>query len=564
LVIRAYNGRNKGFEDAFVNVSKLEGQPVLKWSGRTDKEGNFLIRNVDPGFYLADVTAYLNPRMPIKNAFATDYPNLNYPIVVKANLLNLNTSFAVVRIHVDHYVNSNIEGVDIFLGFDPRQRQLMGSSNQQGDFDLNLEKGNPQLFHVTAVKKNKGIMPPLASVIVEVNGRYAIANHWPPGYSYLIIPFWTLKIIPFINIFLAAIASIGVFLLARRFYSQEVAFIATCFVMTGSLALIMIYSRGMADYASMAFSTIGIALFIQSLKDWKTPYPRIGYWLGFALGLIGGLSLAAAVTMRYSTVLVLIGPFAFLILSSAKSARKKSTRSISLHSFFLALKKLAPFFLGIMIIGSMLASYNSTLFGGPFNSGYQMGNRVVLDPSGNVTIERPEKSMFEEYFQPSGEMFGNIVERIIPLLYYLLPILFLAPLALWQDRKRPETWLMFFWGLPIFIIYMQMSWVGHMYEDMRYFLPALPPVAIVASRSIEKNFLESQGKRLEALAIISLIFFSGYIMADYCINWQLRRLAGGFPMVFDPPFLAFITIISALSIFYSSIIVYGLLRKRGE
>ncbi|MFQ5910087.1 MAG: hypothetical protein ACE5IJ_05120 [Thermoplasmata archaeon] len=552
--ISVLDGNDEGLSSALVHLVRFgESGQIQEWDLVTDENGTLLFENAPPGFYLYEVRTPLNPAMPLIQRFATDYPNFDYPIVVTARILSMSGGSAVVSVHVDHYANLDLPDIPVFEG--PPGGAPICLTDEAGDCLVDLQAGG-RLFHLTAVKENKGIYPPVASGIVEVNGRYAIANHWPPGYCYLIIPFWLAGMIELITIFLFAIAMVSTFVLARRCASLRVALVSSMLTAVAGLAIIMLYSRGMTDYASMTFAVAGIALFVESLQNWKERFPRFGGLLSVLLGLLGGLSLAYSVTTRYSTIVVLLGPLIYLYLILEKGDTGWRRFFPRAKPFARALVRTAPFLIGLLIVGILLAGYNATLFGGPFNSGYQTSARGVFDPgSGNLTVTGSDESMFESYFHPSWEMFENMWYTILPTLFFLIPIIYMTPVSLWQERKRKETWLLFFWLLPVCVIYMQLTWVGHIYEDMRYFLPVLPPAAILVSLSLERNFLSNPRFQMYGLIAMILIALSGLLVADYCINWQLTRLAGGMRgMTFEPPALVGFLAASAIVTFYGGVV----------
>ena len=104
---------------------------------------------------------------------------------------------------------------------------------------------------------------------------------------------------------------------------------------------------------------------------------------------------------------------------------------------------ISPFILGLVIIGCLLASYNANLFGGPLIGGYQMGHTVEA-VDGNATVVTTEQTMFEQYFNPSLGVIQNIINRILPQLFFLLPTLFIAPLGLFLDFRKSRAWLLLF------------------------------------------------------------------------------------------------------------------------
>jgi len=198
---------------------------------------------------------------------------------------------------------------------------------------------------------------------------------------------------------------------------------------------------------------------------------------------------------------------------------------------------------------------NANLFGGPLNSGYQTDTIIEVDESGNATIETPDETMLEQYFHPSLEGFQNVIDRVSPQLFLLLPTLFIAPLGCILDFKKDRVWLLVFWIIPTLFIYTQLTWVGQVpVEDMRYFLPVLPPTAILSAYAIGHNAKDLKNGSAKSLLFISLalLTITGFLMAHYGINWQIHRRELG--PIFYPPLMAILFAISLYVLIYSKVL----------
>jgi len=259
---------------------------------------------------------------------------------------------------------------------------------------------------------------------------------------------------------------------------------------------------------------------------------------------LGGLSIAFAVTIRYSMIVILIGS---LIYGAIKFIK------IPKYLRFITVKKALPFILtfilGLSVIGGLLANYNATLFGGPLNSGYQMGYTVEA-VDGNTTVVAPKQTMFEQYFNPSSDMIQNIVNRILPQLFFLLPTLFIAPLGLFLDFRKSRAWLLSFWIIPVLVIYMQLNWVGQIpIEDMRYFLPVLPPTAILSAYAINESTKNqaNEKNRFFPIVLLGLLIIAGFLMGYCGIYSELHR---------DEPHLLLMTI-GILFVILAYLLIYS-------
>ncbi len=511
VTVEIYNGLNDGISKVPVDmINKKTGNVI---HGTTNESGKIKI-GLSPGFYRA--VAHVNNKI-LNFDFATNFPNLDYPIISYAILENFSEKITV-KIHVDHYINKNLSGVEIHT---EKNSKPTGYTDKNGNYYLQVQEN--RVYDIATIKRTYHIAPPVGSVVVYVNGKYALANRWAPGYSYLIIPFWVTGLINFITIFTFFMGSISIYILTRRLYGETISFYSTLLFMLSALSLMMLFSRGMADYATMAFSTMGIMLLVESLQ--KRKYEKI---INPVFAFSGGISLGFAVLVRYSTATVLLAPIIYLAVRLIKK-RKGEELKKELLSFSI-------FLIALVLIGLLLASYNTSLFGGPLNSGYQMSHRIEFN-NGNATVETPTTNMFEKYFHPSMESLSNIFNRILPQLFILLPTLFISPLGFFLDYRRNRTWLMFFWGIPTVILYMQLTWVGHVpYEDMRYFLPILPPTAILSGFAI--NYIKN--RNYEKIAFLFLFAILGFISSFFAINWQLHRREPSGMLWKNPPLYIFV------------------------
>lgn len=529
VTITIYDGNNEGLAGVYIEITNRKGE--LRWTGFSDGDGMFTIENMPPDEYIVNITEHL----PIKITFSTTFFIYDYPILSYVSVKNWSENKVTLSIHVDHYINPNLKNAYIYLD---GQKEPIGKTGRLGNYSFCVSERS-KIYHITVVKETEGIYPPPGSVVVNIDGKWAVANRWAPGYCYLIIPFWISHTVFFINVFMLAIACISTYFIAKRLYGHRAGVLSVLLVMVCSIGMVMIYARGMADYAAMTFATMGIALLLQSVQK-STKKSRIA--LNLLLGFLGGSCFAFAVTMRYSTIVVLIGPIIYLFIKLAKNVKKRTFSTATKNVFPI----ISTFILGLLIVGCLLASYNSTLFDSPFKSGYQMSH-MIENVNGNTTIVSTEKTMFEHFFNPSPKVVPNIFNRILPQLFILLPTLFIAPLGLLLDFKNNRAWLLLFWIIPILIVYMQLSWVGQVpVEDMRYFLPVLPPTAILSAYAINQTTKNWEDEPLLYMLLASLIA-GGFLIGYYGINWEIYRHEP------RPPIIGVVLIILAYSLIYGRV-----------
>ena len=119
--------------------------------------------------------------------------------------------------------------------------------------------------------------------------------------------------------------------------------------------------------------------------------------------------------------------------------------------------------------------------------------------------------------------------------------------------------MLFFWGIPTLILYMQLSWVGHVpYEDMRYFLPVLPPTAMLTAVAL------TELKREISPTILGILSFLGFASSYFAINWQLHRGERGGMLWSNPPLWLSILFLLIYTAVYFSLIIPWLDRKLKE
>ncbi len=238
-----------------------------------------------------------------------------------------------------------------------------------------------------------------------------------------------------------------------------------------------------------------------------------------------------------------------------KVSAQMRKRRIDWRKMGKVLSSLIPFAVGFLIIGSMLLAYNDMYFGGPFNSGYQMDMQITVSTGvseENTTVaDEPSESFLESYFEYTREDLDNI-PRVMSLLFFLhapLLLMFAAvPFALRTKGKRYLTISLLAWIASIFMIYLSQGWAGgwvgndaRSMEDMRYYLPALPPATILLGALLAETF--KIGPRLKGsglpgsvkgitvpgmitIVVVTLLMISGVAVGMYGVDLQVDRIDG--------------------------------------
>ena len=425
-----------------------------------------------------------------------------------------------LRVH-DSF-DSPVVGANVSLGGPSGPPQPVGTTDAEGRVLIAL--GSPGSWHVIVERPGARDGVPIASV-VSVEGRYVVVSRWPPGYSHLLALLLGLGVAGGVTVLLSGVAAASTYVLGRLLCGVRVAFLAAVLVLTCGIALMMVFSKGMADYASMAFAVLAVALFTEAALGHG---PR---WRRLLLAALSGASLGVAAWMRYSTATVLAVPAAFLLAAWLRSVRSSKGWRTGTRA---ALKKHAPvalaFLLGLAPVAGALLAYNATYFGDPFGSGYTHGMIRVSSDGNNTTAEVTGGSFYEN-FSPAAAL-GTMAPRVA-LLVSVAPFLLLAPYGMWIGRRRIETLIPAAFLLSNLLLYLFVPWVGvgpdlaRPMEDMRYFLPSVPPAAILAALALVRGFRAVPWRKVGVAAIVVLLILAGFAAAQLGITLQIRRLGGG-------------------------------------
>jgi hypothetical protein len=425
-------------------------------------------------------------------------------------------------LRVEDSFASPVPGARVTVGAAPAPVQEVGVTDDAGRVAVTLPA--PGSVHVGIDREGARDGIPIASV-VQVDGRYVVVSRWPAGYSYLLAGLLASGLAGGVTILLSGVAAASTYALGRRLFGWRVASLAAALVLTCGIALMMVFSKGMADYASMAFAVLSVALFAEAALGGG---PR---WRRLLFAALAGASLGVAAWMRYSTATVLAVPAAFFVVAWLRAVRsskgwKAGTREVLRAHAPVAL----AFLVGLAPVAGALLAYNATYFGDPFGSGYMYG-MIRVSADGNNTTAEISGGTFYENFNP-GAALGSMATRV-GILVSLVPFLVLAPVGMWVGRKRIETILAAAFLLSNLLLYLFVPWVGvgpdlaRPMEDMRYFLPSVPPAAILAGLALAEGFRTVPWRKVGVVAIVALLLAAGFAGGALGIGLQIRRLGGG-------------------------------------
>ena len=444
-----------------------------------------------------------------------------------------------------------VEGADIVL-----DRQLVGITDEKGELVLIMEMSSGT--HEVIAHKDGLDVRDLMAVVADKDGEAVLVSHWPPGQSFIIGVFALLSLEWMISLVLLLMGSWAIFRLGEMYHSTRAGIISSLLFVTAGGTVLMAFSRYMGDLSTAVISIFGLYLLIEGLE-----FTMRSRYVGSGFALLGGLLMAFAVVCRYSTGIVVAAPAIMAIFYMMRGVDPRKRR-IEWKKIGKVLFSLIPFAVGFLIIGSMLLAYNDIYFGGPFNSGYQMDRQITVSTGvseENTTVtDEPSESFLESYFEYSQEDLDN-VPRVASLLFFLLaPLLFAfvaVPFTLRIKGKRYLTISLLAWIASIFMIYLSQGWAGgwvgndaRSMEDMRYYLPALPPAAILLGALLAETF--EIGPRLKGswlpgpmkgitvpgiitVVVVSFLMISGMAVGMYGVDQQVERIDGVMIDKQEPP-----------------------------
>lgn len=209
-----------------------------------------------------------------------------------------------------------------------------------------------------------------------------------------------------------------------------------------------------------------------------------------------------------------------------------------------ALAKVVWVVLPAAVLGVGLMAYNNTVFGGPFNLGYGFSEQW----------ETQHQTGFMSLTLPHWDAIWGITFGAFRGLFFFSPLLLLGIPGLitwWKSGKyRAEWWVSLASVLVMFLFNSSsVMWWGGFAVGPRYFLPALPFLALALGFAFERWGGLGWFKILAALlAAWSLVATWGLTLAgqafpsdvianpllEYALpNWQAGNIARNFGTIFD-------------------------------
>ncbi|MCX8174239.1 MAG: hypothetical protein N3F63_06525 [Thermoplasmata archaeon] len=511
-----------------------ETRPKLLVETNTTGAGAFAVQNLMKGLYMLEVSWVNLSGLPPVNLLHREIVPLGVPgpyhyTLSVCSVTRLQGITELVLKNSDMLGNPVQNATVVALRKSPHGPVPATAAETDCNGCAALHLGQPGNYVVIANKSGAG--KGAIHSVVELDGRFYAVHRWPPGYSMLLAGFLKLGIGAGIGLFFLAVGALGTYFAGRRLFSDETGFFGALLQIFCGTGILLVFEKGMADYATMALGIAGFAMLVESLHG---PHK---IQLSLCLALAGGLCMGFSVLVRYSSAVLLLAPLAVclhFLWGPSRAGRGHRNRVVAV------LKSVLPFILGLMLVGIYTATYNATYFGSPLNSGYQYpaGAVVVQSDGGNysLSVSEPETTMFGAYFSPSIASLYNLPNILLYLLM-VMPVVFLFPLGLWLYRKNPNAWWLLLYALPVVILYIQLPWVAswedptRCIEDTRYFLPALPAIALLTALGITELKDGFIGKHTVAVSLPSLAIsgflagYSGIALALWRTKTQMEGVA---------------------------------------
>jgi len=426
---------------------------------------------------------------------------------------------------------------DVELGYalsSPGQRPplvVTDTTDETGNGTVSFQGDG--LYVIGAEKGSVSNDVPIGSV-VEVDGQYEIVNRWAPGYSILMSGFMKVGAENWITIFLSALCAVSIYVMARRLFGWKAAAFSAALMMTCGLCLLNIWTKGMADYATMSFGLFSMTLFVEAV----TREDEAKVSLFFAL--CSGLALGGAVWIRYTTGTLLLAPVLWCVAMGFWNSKKETKKYVpTKREFVRFFKRVLPLLVGIFLLLIPLFAYNAHFFGHPLRTGYMYSGRIELDSSGGNETALLSEGYYQN-FKPS-EAISTMPSRLF-LLAVLAPFIYIAFAVAFRKR---EKWvlLLFLFLASNFFLYIFVPWAGawddpaRSMEDMRYFLPGIPAAAALAGYGLSRYYTRDAGKKIAVLLLCLFLVVAGFGAAQLGIGALEMRLhgpGGGMPGMQQP------------------------------
>ncbi len=184
------------------------------------------------------------------------------------------------------------------------------------------------------------------------NGRWMSEKN--PGYPFYAVWFWWAHALRFAPLFAGGLASVSLFVAARKWLGKWAGAISVAFFLGSGLALAFAYRATMPTFTDAAFLAAGAGAIL-----WALLSPEVTWRRRTSIGLLGFVAMEWAVFMRY-TDLVVLGVAIVAVFCAWRPARLKGST--------------LWWWLGsVGVFGAMVLIFDWAVYGSPTKTGYANG-----------------------------------------------------------------------------------------------------------------------------------------------------------------------------------------------
>ena len=373
------------------------------------------------------------------------------------------------------------------------------------------------------------------SVVVEYHGQDVVVNEKGPGHVVMMLPFYMTGLDILFGPFMVALALLGTYMLGKRLFGWQVGFIASLLVLFNLVVMVMWHRSYWTDASTMHLLVLAVWLMVEGNYRYNgrtlDPSPKINPHgkdkiMGLSICILSGLAFGLSVSTRYPTGLLIIVflayLFGFYFLRVWPALKKKDFHKIFNDAKpFLFL--LGAFSIGLFIVLVPLTHYNSTYFGGPFNSGYDATSLMDFSRTGTLNTRNTTSGWTSNLGSDISTALRNFI-ILLPMFISRMPALLFVPIGIYCLRKRKlEMAVLLLWIGINFFTYLSLEWVN-MYarQDLvpwepRYWLPSLPAITLlggvgiyqlanwIAKKKDRENRWQDYEKRAAKILIVGAI-----------------------------------------------------------
>jgi hypothetical protein len=334
-----------------------------------------------------------------------------------------------------------------------------------------------------------------------------------PGYVYFLIPFHLFRIPQMANILLAIGLAVVTYLLLKRLRDERLACLGVILMLYTPVGLAMLQREYMDSFAATAFIGCGGGLYILFHLYYSNHNSR----LKNGILLLAGLLLGWGIATRYTnaTVVLIIG-LHFI-----------TTRILLINRGFWqrTIKESLSLAIGLVIPIGLLLLYHQTVFGSPWDYGYEytsLNVKFAYEYLGNYRAWDIIITNMSSLWVPLLKGFPILIialPSMVLMLFQKMTSTIPRLRRLNQNDYWPELNMNLFllllgWFFSIFGLYIMYEWTAMRFMDpmfiivTRFYLPALLPMALFAALLFLKIPKYFQLFLILIVSILGVLFFA--------------------------------------------------------